>query len=144
MEVGSVEPIPFGKAKVVREGSDVTIVTWGNTLELAEEAATKVAGSTSVEIIDLRSIVPCDYETITKSVEKTGRLVVIQEDTVTCGMAESIVAQMTSVPSRFNLFLAPPQIVSRGDVHIGYNPIYEYAALPSVHDVVTAISVTME
>lgn len=144
VEVGSVDPIPFGKAKVVREGSDVTIVTWGNTLELAEEAAAKVAGSTSVEIIDLRSIVPCDYETITKSVEKTGRLVVIQEDTVTCGMAESIVAQMTSVPSRFNLFLAPPQIVSRGDVHIGYNPIYEYAALPSVNDVITAISVTME
>lgn len=144
VNVENVVPVPFGKARLVREGSDVTIVTWGNTLELAEEAANMLAGEASVEIIDLRSIVPCDYDAITESVEKTGRLVVIQEDTRTCGFGQAILAEMTCNPDRFNNFLAAPQLVSRGDVHIGYNPIYEYAALPSVDDVVTACRTTME
>jgi 2-oxoisovalerate dehydrogenase E1 component len=142
IDVTSVVPVPFGKARIVREGSDVTLVTYGNTIELAEEAANK--SGTSVEIIDLRSIVPCDYETITKSVEKTGRLVVLHEDTITCGFGQCIVAEMTRIPARFNLLLAPPQLVARPDVHIGYNPIYEYAALPDVQQVLDAIAVTME
>jgi len=141
--VTSVEPVPLGKAKVVREGADVTLVTFGNTLEIAHEAADKMAGEASVEIIDLRSIVPCDYETITKSVEKTGRLVVLHEDNITCGIGQSIVAEMTRVPERWNLFLAPPQLVARPDVNIGYNPIYEYAALPDLDQVVKAIQTTM-
>ncbi|MFI5387607.1 MAG: thiamine pyrophosphate-dependent enzyme, partial [Fimbriimonadales bacterium] len=69
VDVGDVQPVPFGKARIVQEGSDVTLVTYGNCIEVAEEAAAK-SGS-SVEIIDLRSIVPLDYEAITKSVEKT-------------------------------------------------------------------------
>jgi 2-oxoisovalerate dehydrogenase E1 component len=142
MEVNSIEPVPFGKAKVVREGSDVTIVTYGNTLELAHEAADQ--SGVSCEIIDLRSIVPCDYETVTASVSKTGRLVVIHEDTKTCGFGESIISNMVSVPERFNLFLSPPQLVCRDDVHIGYNPIYEYAALPDVPRVLDAIRVVMD
>jgi 2-oxoisovalerate dehydrogenase E1 component len=144
VEVSSVEAVPFGKAKIVRPGSDVTLVTWGNTLELADEAAKRLDGQCSIEIIDLRSIVPCDYETITKSVEKTGRLVVVQEDTRTCGFGQAIIAEMMSAPERFNLFLASPQLVSRPDVHIGYNPIYEYAALPDVDEVVAAVRTTME
>lgn len=143
VEVKSVEPVPFGKARIVQSGSDVTIVTWGNTLEIADEAARLLSSECSVEIIDLRSIVPCDYEAITASLEKTGRLVVIQEDTKTCGFGQAIISEMTSDPARFNLFLASPQLVSRGDVHIGFNPIYEYAALPSVDDVVTAIRTTL-
>jgi len=142
-EVKAVEPVPFGKARIVREGSDVTLVTYGNTIEIAEEAASKLAGEASVEIIDLRTIVPCDWGTITKSLEKTGRLVVLHEDNRTCGFGQAIVAEMTSVPERFNLFLAPPQLVTRPDVHIGYNPIYEYAALPSVDQVTEAIRITM-
>lgn len=144
VDVSKVEPVPFGKARVVREGSDVTIVTWGNTLELAEEAANKLSSSASVEIIDLRSIVPCDYETITRSVEKTGRLVVIQEDTHTCGFGQSILAEMTRIPDRWNLFLSPPQLVARLDVPIGYNPIYEYAALPDTDRVIAAIQLTLD
>lgn len=141
-EVGSVEPVPFGKAKIVREGSDVTLVTWGNCLEIAEEAASQ--SGVSVEIIDLRSIVPCDYDTVTKSLEKTGRLVVVHEDNRTGGFGQTIIAEMTREPERWNLFLSPPQLVAREDVHIGYNPIYEYAALPDVAQVVAAIAVTME
>lgn len=144
VDVSFVEPVPFGKARIVREGSDVTLVTYGNTIELAEDAANRVAGECSVEIIDLRSLVPCDYETITKSVEKTGRLVVLHEDNRTCSFGQTIIAEMMSVPERFNLFLAPPQLVTRPDVHIGYNPIYEYAALPDVDEVVDAIRITME
>jgi 2-oxoisovalerate dehydrogenase E1 component len=141
VEVKDVQPVDFGTSRIVREGTDVTIVTFGNTLELAEEAASKV--NASVEIIDLRSIVPIDYDTIVKSVDKTGRLVVVHEDTHTCGIGQAIIAEMVRVPERFNLFLSPPQLVARPDVHIGYNPIYEYAALPSTEQVIEAINTTL-
>jgi len=141
--VTAVEPVPLGKARVTREGSDVTLVTFGNTMELAYEAADRLASEASVEIIDLRSIVPCDYETITKSLEKTGRLVVLHEDNQTCGIGQAIIAEMTRIPERWNLFLAPPQLVARPDVNIGYNPIYEYAALPDIDQVIQAIRTTM-
>jgi 2-oxoisovalerate dehydrogenase E1 component len=141
VEVKDVKPVDFGTSRIVREGTDVTIVTFGNTLELAEEAASKV--NASVEIIDLRSIVPIDYDTIVKSVDKTGRLVVVHEDTHTCGIGQAIIAEMVRVPERFNLFLSPPQLVARPDVHIGYNPIYEYAALPSTEQVIEAINTTL-
>ena len=144
VDVNSVEPVPFGKARVQREGNDVTIVSYGNTLELAHEAAAKLDGEISIEIIDLRSLVPLDIDTVTKSVEKTGRLVVIQEDTRTCGFGGHVISEMTSDPDRFSLLLASPQLVSRPDVHIGYNPIYEYAALPDLDEVIKACRVTME
>lgn len=144
MPVEKVEPVPFGKARIRRVGSDVTLVTWGNGTELAEEAAGKLEGEVSVEIVDLRSIVPCDYDTVTKSLEKTGRLVVLYEDNRTGGFGQAVVAEMTSKPERWNLFLSPPQVVAREDVPIGYHPIYEYAALPSVDQVIAAIRVTME
>lgn len=141
VDVTTVEPVAFGKAKVLRTGSDVTIVTYGNTLELAHEAADQ--SGVSCEIIDLRSIVPCDYDTIVKSVSKTGRLVVVHEDTKTCGFGQAIIAEMVSVPERFNLFFSPPQLVCRDDVHIGYNPICEYAALPDLKRVSEAIAIVM-
>jgi 2-oxoisovalerate dehydrogenase E1 component len=142
VQVENVVPVPFGKARIVQEGSDVTLVTYGNCIEVAEEAARK-SGS-SVEIIDLRTVVPIDYDSIVKSVEKTGRLVVVHEDIKTGGIGQAIVSEMTGLPERWNLFLSPPQLVARDDVHIGYNPIYEYAALPSVQQVVDAIAITME
>jgi 2-oxoisovalerate dehydrogenase E1 component len=141
IDVRSVEPVPFGKAKVLQEGADVTLVTYGNTLDLAFEASAAVPHS--IEIIDLRSIVPCDYQTMTDSVAKTGRLIVLHEDTHTCGFGQAVIAEMVRIPERFNLFLSPPQLVCRPDVSIGYNPIYEYAALPSVADVIQAIDVVM-
>lgn len=142
VQVDKVQPVPFGKARIVQEGSDVTLVTYGNCIEVAQEAAAK-AGC-SVEIIDLRTIVPIDYEAIVTSLEKTGRLVVVHEDTKTCGVGQAVIAEMTGEPERWNLFLSPPQLVARDDVHVGYNPIYEYAALPSVQRIVDAIAVTME
>ncbi|MCW5938594.1 MAG: hypothetical protein KF884_06405 [Fimbriimonadaceae bacterium] len=143
-DVTSVEPVPFGKAKVVREGTDVTVVGWGNTVHLSEEAADQLGAGVSVEVIDLRSIVPCDYETIVKSLEKTGRLVVVQEDTRTCGFGQAVIAEITSDPDRFSLLYSAPQLVSRPDVHIGFHPAYEFAALGSVEDIKTAIQKALE
>lgn len=131
--------LEFGKGRIVREGKDLTLVTWGNTLELADEAAATLGSSVSLEVIDLRTVMPVDYEIITQSLKKTGRLVVVQEDTRTCGMGQCIISEIVSVPERFSLLYSAPELVSRGDVHIGYNPIYEYAALPSTQDVVAAI-----
>jgi len=139
-----LEPVPFGKAKLIREGKDATVIVWGNTVELAVEAAEKLAGEADLEIIDLRSIVPCDWEAIEKSLAKTGRLVVVHEDSRTCGFGEAIITEMTSNPNRWNHFLSPPQLVAREDVHIGFNPILEYKSLPDVPKVIDAIRVTME
>lgn len=140
--ISSVEAVPFGSARIVREGADVTLVTFGNCVELAEEAAAK--SSASIEVIDLRSLQPIDYDTITKSLEKTGRLVVLHEDNLTCGVGQAVIAEMTRIPERWNLFLSPPQLVARPDVHIGYNPIFEYAALPDLGNVLEAIATVME
>jgi 2-oxoisovalerate dehydrogenase E1 component len=76
--------------------------------------------------------------------EKTGRLVVLQEDTKTCGFGQAVISEIMSNPESFNFFLAPPQLVSRDDIHIGFNPIYEYAALPDAERVLDAIRVVME
>lgn len=141
--VAKHHPVPLGKARIVKEGGDVTMVAWGNTLELAEEAQKQLGDTVSLEIVDLRSIVPCDYETLTESVAKTGRLVVVQEDTRTCGFGQAILAEMTGRPERFELFLSAPQLVAREDVQIGYNPIYEYAALPDIERVLEAIETVM-
>lgn len=143
MDVNSVEPIPFGKARIVKPGTDVTLVTYGNCVELAEDAVAQLGNEASVEIIDLRSLVPCDYETITESVRKTGRLVVVYEDNRTGGFGQAVISEMVGKTERWNLFLAPPQVVAREDVSIGYNPIYEYAALPSIEDVLAAIRTTL-
>lgn len=141
----NLEAVPIGRAAIRRPGTDVTLVTWGNCLELAEAAADRVqAEGVSVEIIDLRTVAPCDYETITHSVAHTGRLVVVHEDARTTGIGQSIIAEMTSRPERFSLFYSAPQLVARQDTYIGYNPILEYAALPGVEQVVDAIKTTME
>lgn len=143
--VSAYRAIPFGKAAIRREGSDVTVVAWGNTLELAFQAAEHFAAQgVSLEIIDLRTLVPCDWDTIEQSLAKTGRLVVIHEDNRTCGFGQAILSEMTSVPERFNLLLAPPQLVARYDVHIPFCPELEYAVLPDLPRVIQAIQTTLE
>ncbi len=142
VEVASVEKVPFGSAKVVESGTDITVLAYGNCIELVQEARAK--SSYSIELIDLRSIVPCDYELIEKSLSKTGRLVVVHEDTRTCGFGQSLIAEMVNRAERFNLFLSPPELVCRDDVHIGYNPIYEYAALPDLFQVQEALDRVMQ
>lgn len=140
----TIEPVPFGKGAIRQEGDDVTLVTWGNCIELAEEAAEQLREEMAVEIIDLRSLVPWDKELVRESLAKTGRLVVLQEDAESCSFGQKIISDMVSDPDSWDTFMSPPQLVSRGDVHIGFNPIYEYAALPSIGEVVESLRLTMQ
>lgn len=145
MEVGADVPaVPFASARIRQEGADVTLVTWGNGTEISLAAAQEVQDVASVEVIDLRSIQPWDKHTIQQSLEKTGRLVIVQEDNESCSVGQMLISGLTSDPESWYSFVSPPQLVSRPDVHIGYNPIYEYAALPAVADVVHAIEQTLE
>ncbi len=141
MQIDTPEQVPavgFGEAVVLREGDDVTIVTWGNCTEQALEAAEQLDGEISCEIVDVRSIVPFDFETVATSLEKTGRLVVVQEDSETCSFGQTIIQKMASDERTWGAFISAPQLVSKPDVHIGFNPIYEYAALPDTERVVAA------
>lgn len=145
MEVPAEVPaVGFGEARVRQEGEDVTVVAWGNCVELAQAAAARLADEASVEILDLRSIVPWDRDSVLESIEKTGRLVVVQEDGQACSVGQMIIQEVTSDPESFCYFVSAPQLVAKPDVHIGYNPIYEYAALPDVEQIVDAIRLTME
>src|SRR5437588_3237044 len=135
----AIRPVPFGKARKLRDGSDVTLVAWGNTVEKSLEALAKIDNEVSVELFDLRSIVPWDKEAIAVSVHKTGRLVVVQEDTENCSVGQMIITHITSQPDLWSEMISPPILVSKGNVMIGYNPIYEYAALPDVDRIVAAL-----
>ena len=138
----SVEPIravPFGQAHKRAIGSDVTLVAWGNTIEKSLEAIAEIENNASVELIDLRSIVPWDCATIEESVRKTRRLVVVQEDTENCSVGQMIISHVTGKPDLWNEMISPPILVSKANVMIGYNPIYEYAALPDVQRIIAAI-----
>ena len=134
-----IRAVPLGKANNVREGSDVTLVAWGNTIEKSLEALNKIGNEISVELIDLRSIVPWDADAIEGSVRKTRRLVVVQEDTENCSVGQMIISHVTGNPGLWNELVSPPILVSKPNVVIGYNPIYEYAALPDVERIITAI-----
>ncbi len=134
-----IRAVSLGKARIRKSGADVTLVAWGNTMEKSLEALDKIGSDISVELIDLRSIVPWDKETIEESVRKTGRLVVVQEDSENCSVGQMIITHVTSQPELWNALVSPPILVSKGNVMIGYNPIYEYAALPDVARIVAAI-----
>jgi 2-oxoisovalerate dehydrogenase E1 component len=131
--------VSLGRARQCTNGSDVTVVGWGNTIEKSLEAIAKIDNETSVELIDLRSIVPWDKAAIENSVRKTRRLIVVQEDTENCSVGQMIISHVTSMPELWNAIISPPILVSKANVMIGYNPIYEYAALPDVERIVAAI-----
>ena len=134
-----VRAVSLGKARIHRAGADVTVVAWGNTMEKSIEALEKLGDKTSVELIDLRSIAPWDRETIEESVRKTGRLIIVQEDTENCSVGQMIISHVTGQAELWDAMISPPILVSKGNVMIGYNPIYEYAALPDVERIVRAI-----
>ena len=134
-----IRPIPLGKARVVREGNDLTLVAWGNMVEKCTEALAGIDHRISIELIDLRSIVPWDKSAIEESVRKTGRLVVAQEDGENCSVGQMIISHVTSNAELWDHLVSPPILVSKPNVMIGYNPIYEYAALPDAERIVAAI-----
>jgi 2-oxoisovalerate dehydrogenase E1 component len=129
--------IPFGKAKVVREGSDVTVVTYGATLQRAITAANAVADSgISVEVIDLRTLSPWDRETVFASVKKTSRVIVGYEDSLSWGYGAEIAAAIAD--ECFAWLDAPVKRVASTDTFVGYAPRLEDAILPQVEDFRTA------
>lgn len=134
---GPVRAVSFGKARKRKAGTDVTLIAWGNTVEKSLEAIEQLGDDASVELIDLRSIAPWDRKTIEESVGKTGRVVVAQEDTENCSVGQMIITHLTS--TLWNEMVSPPILVSKGNVMIGYNAIYEYVALPDTQRIVAAI-----
>ena len=123
--------IPFGKAKVVREGSDVTLVTYGATLQRAVTAANAVSDEgISVEVIDLRTLSPWDREAVFSSVRKTSRVIVAYEDSLSWGYGAEIAAEIAN--ECFAWLDAPVKRVASTDTFVGYAPQLEDAILPQV------------
>jgi 2-oxoisovalerate dehydrogenase E1 component len=125
--------IPFGKAKVVREGTDVTVVTYGATVQRAFAAANQVAEQgISVEVIDLRSLSPWDQEAVYASVRKTNRVIVAYEDAISWGYGSEIAARIAD--DCFAWLDAPVRRIGSTDTFVGYAPQLEDAILPQVED----------
>ena len=137
-------PLGFGRASVRLVGDDVTIVTWGNGVEVSLSAAAALEKEDiSAEVLDLRTLVPCDWAAIQRSLAVTGRLVVVHEDNETCGFGQAIIARATTDAEFWNQLAARPQLVARPDAHIPFHPDLELAMLPSVQDVKAAVMRTM-
>lgn len=134
-----VAAVPLGRARTVREGSLLTLVTWGNCVELVGNTLDSMEIGKDVEVLDLRSISPWDRSAVVASLRKTGRLLVVQEDNISASVGQMIVAEMCGDPEVLEALKSPPAIVSKEDVHVGFNPIYEYAALPDEERVAGAI-----
>ncbi len=128
--------IPIGKANVVQEGNDVTVIAYGSMLREAQKAVAEIQSNVSCEVIDLRTIKPMDTETIIKSVKKTGRCVVVHEGPRTCGVGAEIIARINEKAA---LELeAPVERVT------GFDTVFPYFQnenhyLPEQHRIVNAI-----
>lgn len=122
--------VPFGKAKVVKEGNDLTVVTWGAMVHETKFASKRLEEEGySIEIVDLRTIAPLDMETVTKSIKKTGKAIVIHEDALTGGFGGEISARIAD--ECFEMLDGPVKRVGAADTPIPYHPILEKAVLPS-------------
>ncbi len=130
--------IPFGKARTVREGTDVTIVTYGALVERSNQAAKRLEQQgISVEIIDLRTLVPYDWEAVAESVKKTSRVIVAHEDPISYGYGAELAARIGN--ELFEYLDAPVRRVGATDTFVGYAPQLEDFILPQSEDVEKAV-----
>ena len=132
--------IPFGKARIVKEGKDLTVVTYGAVVPRALQAAVKLEREKgiSVELIDLRSLAPYDWETIAESVRKTSKVIVAHEDMKSWGYGAEIAARIGE--ELFHDLDAPVRRVAAMDTFVAYQPILEDAILPQPDDLMRAMA----
>ncbi|MFD1860795.1 alpha-ketoacid dehydrogenase subunit beta [Aeromicrobium camelliae] len=130
--------IPFGEANVVRDGDDVTIVALGRMVSVAEEAAKELAANgIEAEIVDPRTTSPLDTETILESVERTGRLVVVDESSPRCSVGRDISAIVAE--QSFGALRGPIQVVTPPHTPVPFSDVLEDLYVPSAQDVVNAV-----
>ena len=129
--------VPIGKANVRRKGKDLSIITWGAMLYVADEAADELAkDGASIEIVDLRSIIPFDEEAILESAAKTSRVIVLHEAPLTGGAGAEFAARIAE--KAFDYLDAPVKRIGALDVPTPYSPPLEAFALPNKDKVVAA------
>lgn len=137
-ETGSEELLPFGKAEIVREGTDLTFVGWGMTVLMGVEAADILAKEgISVEVIDLRTLVPLDFATVLSSVRKTGKLLIAHEAARNCGFGAELAAR--AAEEAFHYLDAPIQRVTGKDCPVPYCKDLEEEVLPQKKDIERAL-----
>ena len=131
--------IPFGKAKIVHPGTDLTVITYGAVVPRALQAVQKLdrESEIKIELVDLRSLNPYDWETIAASVQKTNRVLVAYEDTLSWGYGAEIAARIAD--ELFENLDAPVKRVAAKDTFIAYQPVLESAILPQVQDLYLAM-----
>ncbi len=135
--------IPFGKAKTVREGTDISIITFGALVERSNQAAKRLEQQgIKVEIIDLRTLVPYDWEAIAESVKKTSRVIVAHEDPISYGYGAEIAARISN--ELFEYLDAPVRRVGATDTFVAYAPQVEDFILPQSEDVEKAVNDLMQ
>ncbi len=135
--------VPFGKARIRKEGSDLTLITYGNTTHLSIEAANRIEKEGgSVEVIDLRSLIPLDEETILKSIQKTNKVLIVHEDKVFGGFGGELSAIITE--KAFKWLDAPIRRVGSPFTPVGFNRILERAILPNAERIYTAAKELLE
>jgi 2-oxoisovalerate dehydrogenase E1 component beta subunit len=130
--------VPFGEARMHREGDDISLITWGAMVYTADEAAQKLESEgVSVEILDLRTLAPWDKEAVLRSVEKTSKALVLHEDTHTGGFGAEIAA--TIGEEAFEKLDAPVRRIAAPDTPVPFSPPLEKAFIPQVEDVVAGL-----
>jgi pyruvate dehydrogenase E1 component beta subunit len=134
--------LPIGRAKILREGTDVTIVSYSRGVKFALEAATKLeAEGVSAEVIDLRTLRPMDVETVIGSVKKTNRLVTVEEGWAPCGVGAEVGWRVTE--AAFDYLDAPPMRVTQEDTPLPYAANLEALSLPNADKIVAAVKAAM-
>ncbi len=130
--------IPLGKANIVKQGNDASIITYGSTVHMAKEAAEKLeARGISVEIIDIRTLVPFDEETVLASVKKTNRVLITHEATLTGGFAGEIAARISE--KAFEYLDAPIIRIAAFDSPTPFAPTLEKAMLPNTEKIIAGL-----